>query len=439
MASISGFPEFLPQGRIVEMRAHDIVRRVFELHGFANIQTRSIEPLSDLSRKGEITQEVYLVRRLHAETQEEDVWGLHFDLTVPFARYVLENSGHLEFPFRRYQIQPAWRGERPQEGRFREFWQADIDIVGQGELSTHHDAEVVMVMMEACEALSAELGLPPVTIRINNRKLIQGFYTGIGCSDPLPIIQAVDKLPKVGVQATAEILAKLGLDSSQVDKVLGFAQVNSTRGSVDDQVRSFGVTNELLEQGLGELTDLSSKVSARFGSQVVVDAKIARGLDYYTGSVFEIELQGYESLGTISAGGRYDSLATDAKNTYPGVGVSFGLSRVFVPLISQGVLTASRSVPSVVCVAVDSDETRPQAEQVATALRHRGIPCEVSPNSQKYGKQIRFADRRGIPYVWFGPVIGQVKDIRSGDQWDADANQWTPEQSDMTVQILQAQ
>ncbi|MDR0488598.1 MAG: histidine--tRNA ligase [Propionibacteriaceae bacterium] len=436
MAAISGFPEFLPEGRFIETRALDILRQVFELHGFAGIQTRSLEPLAELSRKGEITKEVYVVRRLHAESGEEDAWGLHYDLTVPFARYVLDHAGHLNFPFRRYQIQPAWRGERPQEGRFREFWQADIDIVGQSTLSFHHDSEVVLVMLEACERLHHELGIPPVLMRINNRKLIQGFYAEIGIADPLAAIQIVDKLPKIGEKAVGEILSQQGIGAKEIDLILRFAAVSSTVGSVKDQVQAFGLTNEILQEGLEEVQNLFDAVHAWFPANVVIDCKIARGLDYYTGSVFELELQGKESLGTVCAGGRYDSLATDGKTTYPGVGISFGVSRVFVPLISKGDLRGSRSVPSAVLVAVDSEDQRPHANEVAHALRSRGIPCEVSPNSQKYGKQIRFADKRGIPYVWFGSISGQIKDIRTGDQSDADALSWTPPNEDMIPYVI---
>ena len=438
MASISGFPEFLPEGRMVEIRAVDILRSVFELHGFANIATRSLEPLEELSRKGEITKEVYVVRRLHAEEGDKDEMGLHFDLTVPFARYVLDNAGHLNFPFRRYQIQPAWRGERPQEGRYREFWQADIDIVGQGELSFHHDIEVVLVMLEACAVLHEELGIPEVLMRVNNRKLIQGFYTGLGVADPLAAIQAVDKLDKIGPEAVGEMLAGQGIGPDQVSMILDFAAIQTSSADFAERVRALGIVNETLEQGIAEVEQLFSAAHARFPDNVVVDCKIARGLDYYTGSVFELELKGNESLGTVCAGGRYDSLATDGKRTYPGVGISFGLTRVFAPLISKGRLVASRSVPSIVLVAVDSDETRPQADEVAHVLRSRGIACEVSPNAQKYGKQIRFADRRGIPYVWFGSLQGQVKDIRTGDQCDADATGWTPATEDLQPAIVQS-
>jgi len=423
---------------MVEIRAADILRSIFELHGFANIQTRALEPLEELSRKGEITKEVYVVRRLHAEEGDRDEMGLHFDLTVPFARYVMENAGHLNFPFRRYQIQPAWRGERPQEGRYREFWQADIDIVGQGELSFHHDIEVVLVMLEACAALHDELGIPEVLMRVNNRKLIQGFYTGLGVADPLAAIQAVDKLDKIGPEAVGEMLTGQGIGPDQVATILDFASIETASLDFAEQVRSFGIESDQIEQGIAEVEQLFTAAHARFPDNVVVDCKIARGLDYYTGSVFELELKGNESLGTVCAGGRYDSLATDGKKTYPGVGISFGLTRVFAPLISKGCLVASRSVPSAVLVAVDSDDTRSQADEVAHILRARGIPCEVSPNAQKYGKQIRFADRRGIPYVWFGPLQGQVKDIRTGDQLDADATQWLPAPEDIHPTILQS-
>ena len=420
---------------MVEMRAVDILRSVFELHGFANIQTRSLEPLDELSRKGEITKEVYVVRRLHADQSDKDEMGLHFDLTVPFARYVLDNAGRLDFPFRRYQIQPAWRGERPQEGRYREFWQADIDIVGQQELSFHHDIEVVLVMLEACARLHDELGIPPVLMRINNRKLIQGFYTGLGVADPLAAIQVVDKLDKIGPEAVAEILGEQGLDAATVSQILAFASITTDSADVGDKVRALGVSTEEMEQGITEAEQLFTAAHDRFPDNVVVDCRIARGLDYYTGSVFELQLKGHDSLGTVCAGGRYDSLASNGKQTYPGVGISFGLTRVFAPLIARGELTASRSVPSAVLVAVDSEDTRGQAEEVAAQLRSRGIACEVCPQPWKYGKQIRFADRRGIPFVWFGPAAGQVKDIRSGDQCDAEVAQWCPPDEDLKPTI----
>ncbi|MDR0847809.1 MAG: histidine--tRNA ligase [Propionibacteriaceae bacterium] len=438
MAVISGFPEYLPQARMVENRVLDILRETFELHGFANIATRSLEPLEELSRKGEITKEVYVVRRLHAEEGAADELGLHFDLTVPFARYVLDHAGHLAFPFRRYQIQPNWRGERPQEGRYREFTQADIDIVGQETLGFHHDIEVCLVMLEALGHMHDEVGIPPVLMRINNRKVVQGFYSALGVSDPLAAIQIVDKLPKIGAAAVGEILSEQGVSADQVEKILALASIEARSTDFVDAVRGFGLESDLMEAGLAELVGLFEAVHRRFPDNVVVDLKIARGLDYYTGSVFEVELVGNEGLGTISAGGRYDSLATDGHHTYPGVGISFGVTRVFAPLLSKGVLAASRPVPSAVLVAVDSEETRYQADDVAAALRARDIPCEVSPSAAKYGKQIKVADRRGIPFVWFGGTSGQVKDIRTGEQTDADAGTWSPPVEDLRWSLVHA-
>jgi len=432
---LSGFPEYLPAGRIVEQRVLDVLRETFELHGFAGIQTRSVEPLAELARKGEITKEVYVVRRLHAEGDSKDDLGLHFDLTVPFARYVLENAGALQFPFRRYQIQPAWRGERPQQGRYREFWQADIDIVGQGALAAHHDAEVLLVMLEAAGRLHDEIGLPQLIARVNNRKLMQGFYAGLGVDDPLAAIQAVDKLDKIGEAAVRGMLAAT---PSQADSIMALGRIKSPDDGFVGQVRALGVSNELLDQGLAELTDLVKAVSARFPGQVVADLSVARGLDYYTGNVFELELDGVLGLGTVSAGGRYDSLASDGRNTYPGVGISFGVTRVLAPALSKGALQASRPVPSAVLVAVDDEGARGVADGVAAALRSRGIACEVAPNAPAYGKQIMFAQRRSIPFVWFGGVKGQVKDIRSGQQSDADAAVWVPPAKDARPSLVKS-
>src|ERR671921_1181984 len=200
---LSGFPELLPAARVVEREVIASLSQTFELHGFANIETRVVEPLDRLAKGGEIDKEIYVLRRLQAEADESDSGlGLHFDLTVPFARYVLEHAGKLEFPFRRYQIQPAWRGERPQEGRYRQFTQADVDIVGRDELAFHHDVEVMRVMVEALGALP----LPPLSFQVNNRKLIQGFYQGLGIPDVTEAIRQIDKLDKLPADAVAGLL-----------------------------------------------------------------------------------------------------------------------------------------------------------------------------------------------------------------------------------------
>ena len=435
---ISGFPEFLPGDRLVEQRVLSILRDTFELHGFAPIETRAVEPMEQLTRKGEIDKEVYVVRRLHAAADDTvDELGLHFDLTVPFARYVLENAGHLAFPFRRYQIQKVWRGERPQEGRYREFLQADIDIVGQDTLPDHFDVEAPLVMLEALERLHTELGVPPVRMRVNNRKLSEGFYRGLGIDDPDGVLQRVDKYDKIGPDAVRGLLVDgMGLDAGQADACVRLAGISSPDDSFIGEVRALGVRNDLLDEGLEGLARVVRAAAAQVPGRLVADLRIARGLDYYTGTVYETELVGHERLGSVSSGGRYDSLASDGRTTFPGVGISLGVTRLLVPLMAAGQLRISRPVPSAVLVAVDAEETRDVAMRVAAALRARGIPCEVAPRADKFGKQIKYADRRGIPFVWFGGTPGEVKDIRSGDQVGADASEWMPPASDLRPSVL---
>lgn len=437
---LSGFPELLPAARVVEREIIASLGDTFELHGFANIETRAVEPVDVLLGKGETSKEVYLLERLQKDEGASDSGvGLHFDLTVPFARYVLEHAGHLEFPFRRFQIQPAWRGERPQEGRYRQFTQADVDIVGKDVLPFHHDVEVMRVMVEALDALP----IPPLSFQFNNRKLIQGFYTGLGLPDVVRAIQVIDKLDKLPAEKVAELLVdEAGATPAQAQRCLDLATIRVADTSFVEQVRALGVSDPLLDEGLAELEAVVAGCSAGERRHVTVEAnlRIARGLDYYTGTVVEIFMAGYERLKSVGGGGRYDALATDGRTTYPGVGVSFGVSRSLIPLLADGVLAGSRAVPSAVLVAVASEETRADSDAVAASLRAHGVPCEVAASAQKFGKQIRYAERRGIPFVWFTQEDGthQVKDIRSGDQVEADPAAWTPPTADLRPQVVAA-
>lgn len=452
---LSGFPEWLPAGRVVEQHVLDVLRRTFELHGFAGIETRAVEPLDQLLRKGETSKEVYLLRRLQEDADEQgaaregSTLGLHFDLTVPFARYVVENAGHLTFPFRRFQIQKVWRGERPQDGRFREFTQADIDVVGQDVLPYHYEVELPLVIAAAFAALRP-IGVPEVRVLVNNRRVVEGFARGIGLADVEAVLRGIDKLEKVGPDAVVELLvAEAGADGPQARAMLELAAIHGSDAGVVDRVRELadrhGVTSELLDTGLDELGQLVEAASRRAPGVVVADLRIARGLDYYTGSVYETVLVGHEQLGSVCSGGRYDTLATDGTTTYPGVGLSIGVSRLVSRLLGGGLVGATRPVPSAVVVAVTNEETRDASDAVASALRARGIPVEVAPSAAKFGKQIRYADRRGIPFVWFpgapartaddGSVVpatvDQVKDIRSGEQVEADVTLWSPPEEDL--------
>ncbi|MDQ1586117.1 MAG: histidyl-tRNA synthetase, partial [Actinomycetota bacterium] len=438
---LSGFPELLPEQRFVELTVLDRLQRTFELHGFAPLETPAVESLDTLVRKsagGEIDKEVYVLRRLHADPDGGDSGlGLHFDLTVPFARYVLEHAGHLEFPFRRYQIQKVWRGERPQDGRYREFTQADIDVIGADTLAFHHDAEMALVMAD----VFARLPLPPLRMQVNNRKLIEGFYRGLGIDDVPGVLRAVDKLDKVGAaQVHGVLTSEVGLSATQAESCLQLAQISGTGSGVAERVRALGVTHEQLDRGLDELLAVLDAVAGagRPGFEIVADLRIARGLDYYTGTVYETQMQGFEHVGSVCSGGRYDALASDGRTTYPGVGISFGVTRTLGPLFSRDALHASRSTPTCVLVALPDEASRPLAAGVASSLRGRGVPTEVAPEASKYGKQIKFAERRGIPFVWFPRAESgghEVRDIRSGDQVPADPTTWLPAADDLRPRV----
>src|SRR5690625_2606912 len=435
---LSGFPEWLPTDRAVERAVIDTLRRTFELHGFSEIDTRAVEPVEELTRQGETAKEVYVISRLHDGEQGggEARLGLHFDLTVPLARYVVENAGKLVFPFKRYQIQKVWRGERPQEGRFREFYQADIDVIGSQELAFHYEVELPLVMAEALSALP----LPPIRMAVNNRKVAEGFYRAIGVSGVAATLRAVDKLAKIGHEAVAAELTDQGIASAeQAERILALADVRGADETVAERVRALGVSSELLTEGLEELSALIAAANERLPGVIEADLSIARGLDYYTGSVYETTIEGHEDLGSICSGGRYDSLAQQGGQVYPGVGLSIGVSRLVARVLSAGMATVNRGVPTVVLVALSSEDDRAAAQRVAHALRRRGIAADVAPSAAKFGRQIRHADRLGIPFVWFPASDAggdEVKDIRSGEQVPADVQTWEPPAVDLRQRLV---
>jgi histidyl-tRNA synthetase len=428
---LSGFPEWLPPQRMIEQYVLDRLRATFELHGFAPLETRAVEPLDQLLRKGETSKEVYVLRRLQGDDSDDSSLGLHFDLTVPFARYVLENAGKLQFPFRRYQIQKSWRGERPQEGRYREFLQADIDIIDRDTLPTHYEAEIPLVIGDALGALP----IPPIRILVNNRKLAEGFYLGLGLTAPDEALRAIDKLDKIGPDKVAELLIETaGATEVQAKACLALAELQAPDASFADGVRALKVEHPLLDEGIEELQAVVETAHEFAPGLVIASLKIARGLDYYTGTVYETELAGFEQFGSICSGGRYDNLATSGADRFPGVGISIGVSRLLGVLFKADSLTVSRPSPTAVVVALPHEQDRARCNRIASTLRGRGIATEVAPSAAKFGKQIRFAERRGIPYVWFPGADGasdEVKDIRSGEQAPADAEVWTPPPADL--------
>ncbi len=276
ISPLSGFPELLPAARSVERDVIASLSRTFELHGFANIETRVVEPLDRLAKGGEIDKEIYVLRRLQAGSADDDAasdqtLGMHFDLTVPFARYVLEHAGHLEFPFRRFQIQPAWRGERPQEGRYRQFTQADVDVVGRDVLPFHHDVEVMSVMVDAL----GRLPIPPVSFQFNNRKLIQGFYRGLGIADVTDAIRVIDKLDKLPASEVADqLVERVGATREQAERCLELATIRVADTSFVERVRALGVADELLDEGLAELAAVVEGCAAVAGEKVTVEANL---------------------------------------------------------------------------------------------------------------------------------------------------------------------
>ncbi|WP_033509393.1 histidine--tRNA ligase [Bifidobacterium pullorum] len=447
-ASLSGFPEWLPSERVVEQRVIDTLRKVFELNGFIGIETRAVEPGSSLLKKGETSKEIYLLSRLQEVGQEndtpvEDRLGLHFDLTVPLSRYVVEHANDLAFPFKRWQIQKVWRGERPQEGRFREFVQADIDVIGNGELPDHYEVELPLVMVSALEALR-EFGLPKATVHANNRKLSEGFYRGLGLNDIEGVLREIDKLDKIGADEVAKLLVgECGASEAQAAACLELANLTAANGAelaerFDALCAAHGIATDsdayvLARQGLDTLAMIVDEAARIRPGSVIADLKIARGLDYYTGSVYETFLDGAASLGSICSGGRYDNLASQGNRKYPGVGLSIGLSRLVSYMLHTAGAKASRISPAAVLVAVWNEEDRAASNEIANRLRARGIATDVAPTAAKLGKQIKYADKLGIPYVWFPAdrsdpeAVDEVKNIVTGDQEPADAKSWEPD------------
>ncbi|MBO0827066.1 MAG: histidine--tRNA ligase [Streptosporangiales bacterium] len=427
-APLSGFPEWTPEVRLVELHWLDRIRAAFERYGFCSVETPSVEALEVLLAKGETSQEVYTLHRLQADEADagEARLGLHFDLTVPIARYVAQHFNDLVFPFKRYQMQRVWRGERPQEGRFREFMQCDVDVIDVDDVALQFDAELARIV---CEVLT-ELGIPPWALHVNNRKVLQGFYQSLGIGDPLAVIRVADKIDKVGVAGVEAMLADdVGLAPEQVRACLDLAAIRGSGAGVVDDVTALGVKSDLLTEGLDELGYVLDAMSDLPDGTVLADLSIARGLDYYTGTVYETRFTDWPDYGSIASGGRYDDLAGSYINRrLPGVGLSIGLTRIFAKLVGEGLLETAASCPTDVLVVVPNAERRGVAVETAARLRERGLRTELYHQADRIGKQLRYASRKGIPYVWFPPFDDgkphEVKEMAGGDQVEADPSTW---------------
>ena len=430
---LSGFPEWLPEQRLVELCWIDTIRRIFEAYGFCNIDPPSVEEVDVLVSKGEdADKEIYGVRRLGAPTggdaRDEARIALHYDLTVPLARYVAQHFNELSFPFKRYQIQRAWRGERPQEGRFREFYQCDLDVLDIGEVSLHFDAELPVIVYE----ILRELRVEPVTMHINNRKVLEGFYKGLGIGDVVGAIRVLDKLDKIGAEAVTRMLVDdLHIESAVAARCVALASVRTPDASFEDRVREFGVQSELLDTGIAELKFVMRAAEAIPAGVVFADLSVARGFDYYTGTVYEGKLAAFPGYPSVFSGGRYDNLVGGfLRQNLPGVGMSIGLTRIFAKLLAEKKIETGASCPTAILVIQLPETPREGAMETGRALRNRGFNVEVYHEPKKVGQQIRYATRKGIRYAWFpGADKHEVKDLASGEQTPADPATWRPESS----------
>lgn len=402
---LPGFMELIPAEQIVFDRMKDTIRSVFESFGFAPMDTPAIERAEVLVAKagGETEKQIYEFKK-----GDNDL-ALRFDLTVPLARFVAENFRDLAFPFRRYQIGKVYRGESPQKGRYREFYQCDIDIIGNGELSLINDAEMPAVIF----AVFSKLNIGKFQIRISNRKLINGLMVSLGLQDiSVEVMRIIDKMDKVGKSEVSKTLLDAGVSKDSVEKVLNFTEITGDNDEVISALKNLNIKNETFEQGINELEELVSnirKLGVREDS-FVIDLTIARGLDYYTGTVYETRLVDYPKLGSICSGGRFDNLAEKfTEQKLPGVGISIGLTRLFSQLKEAGVINFGPATLSKVLVIPLSDDIAP-ALSIASDLRKSGIATEIYLEEAKMKSKLSYADKIKVPYV----VLVGDDEIKSG-------------------------
>ena len=417
--TLSGFMELLPAPQMQLERMMQILRETYALYGFTPLDTPLLESSEILLAKGggETEKQIYRFQKGDSDL------ALRFDLTVPLAKYVALHANELSFPFRRYQIGKVYRGERAQRGRFREFYQADIDIIGDGKLDILNEAEIPSIIY----TIFRRFGLKRFTIRVNNRKLLNGFYALLGLSGQAgDIMRTVDKLDKIGAEKVRVILIEdCGVSEEQADEILRFIAIRGTNAEVLDALQAWSGKNEVFDTGLAELTAVAAQLSA-FGvpeENFAIDLTIARGLDYYTGTVYETTLDDHREIGSVCSGGRYDDLAayyTDRK--LPGVGISIGLTRLFYVLGEQGMLNDALPTAPADCLLLPMTDDLSAAVRLATSLRQAGIRTQLYSEQKKFKAKMQYADKLGIPYVIF---LGEdeiargecsVKELRTGEQ-----------------------
>ena len=418
--TLSGFMELLPAPQAQFERMVELMRQSYALYGFTPLDTPIIEASEVLLAKagGETEKQIYRFNKGDSDL------SLRFDLTVPLAKYVALHYAELSFPFRRFQIGKVYRGERAQRGRFREFYQADIDVIGDGKLDIVNEAEIPAIIYQTFTSL----GLRRFQVHVNNRKVLSGFYAMLDLTEKSgDIMRVVDKLPKIGAEKVRELLTgdELALSGDQADEILKFISITGSNNTVLSALKEYCGRHELFDQGLDELSAVV-KYLGTFGvpeENFAVDLTIARGLDYYTGTVYETFMLDHPEIGSICSGGRYDNLAeyyTDKQ--LPGVGISIGLTRLFYVLQEQEYLNdALLTAPADVLVLPMTDDLSP-AIALATALRGAGIRAQLYTEQKKFKQKMSYADKLGVPYIL---LLGEdeitqgkasLKDMRTGEQ-----------------------
>lgn len=417
-STLPGFMELLPSDQIIFNNILDIIRKNYENSGFVPMDTPIIEKTEILLAKGgqETDKQIYRF------TKGSNDLSLRFDLTVPFARYSAQHMSELTFPFRRYQIGKVFRGERSQKGRYREFYQCDIDIITNGNLSIINDAELPSIMY----SIFKEIGLESFKIRINNRKILNGFFNSLKVSNSVEILRIIDKVDKIGVDSVCEELESIGIDKPTVEKIIRFIGITGNNKEVLDALAGLNISDEIFKEGMDELAKVVYYINC-FGvpeKNYIIDLKIARGLEYYTGTVYETILDEYPNIGSICSGGRYDDLAEYYTNQkLQGVGMSIGLTRLFSQLRELGILKGNASSSLTKVLVVPMDENMDYAITVVKKLRQSSINAEVYLEDSKFAKKLSFANKLGIPYVI---IIGEeeaksnlltLKNMNTGEQY----------------------
>ena len=415
--TLAGFMELLPNEQILFEQMKQTIEKTYQRFGFLPLDTPILELSEVLLAKagGETEKQIYRF------TKGDTDISMRFDLTVPLAKYVAKNYGNLSFPFRRYQIGKVYRGEKTQKGRFREFYQCDIDIIGDGELGIVNDAEIPSVIYN----LISDLGFNDFTICINNRKVLNGLFREVNQEqNAVDIMRTIDKLAKIGKEKVVEELKEIGVDDQAIERILTFIEIDGRTDEKISKLEKLGILNEMFTQGLEELKQVVKYIRI-FGvpdTHFKIDLTIARGLDYYTGTVYETFLNDYKELGSVCSGGRYENLAeyyTDKK--LPGVGISIGLTRLFYKLNELQLIKSDKySMSDILIIPMTEDMTK--SIELASDLRKEGINTEVYLNDKKLKAKFKYADKLKIPYV---AVIGEdeissntvkVKNMETGEE-----------------------